>query len=148
MTDSTQTGHSRKRVLFLCTGNSCRSQMAEALWRRLAGDAWEVVSAGTKPADEIYPHAVTAMAEVGLDLRGQRPKTPDGFTGTPFDLVVTVCNNAEQECPTFAGAKRKVHWPFDDPPRAPGGEAEKLAACRRVRDEIEARIRKFLAEEK
>lgn len=138
-------GQKKKRVIILCTGNSCRSQMAEAFWNKLGEGKWEAVSAGTHPKDQVYPHAVTVMAEKGIDLKGMTPKGPDAFVDQHFDLVVTVCDNAERECPSFRNADEHLHWPFDDPPKAAGGEDAKLRVCRRVRDEIEARIGEYLA---
>lgn len=134
----------KKRVIILCTGNSCRSQMAEAFWRKLGGDRWEVVSAGTKPKERVHPLAIAAMAERGIDISAARTKGPEAFVDTTFDLVVTVCDNAERECPNFRNARKHLHWPFDDPPKAPGDEAAKMKVCRRVRDEIEAKIRAYL----
>ena len=118
--------------------------MAEAFWRVHGGKAWEVVSAGTKPKGEIFPLAVKAMAEKGIDISTQRPKGPEEFLKQHFDLVITVCDNAERECPTFAGADKHLHWPFDDPPKAAGDEAAKMQVCRRVRDEIESKIKAFI----
>lgn len=137
----------RRRVLILCTGNTCRSQMAEALWRALAGDRWDAFSCGTRPHGAVSPLAIWVMAERGIDIAPQSSKGPDVFAGQHFDLVITVCDNAAAECPHFPGAARYLHWPFDDPPRAPGGEAHQLAVCRRVRNEIEAAIRAYLAQD-
>lgn len=134
----------RQRVIILCTGNSCRSQMAEAFWRKYGAAHWDVVSAGTHPKQEVYPLAVQVMAEKGIDIRSQRPKDAGLFVGQEFDLVVTVCDNAERECPSFRTARRHLHWPFDDPPKVVGGDAEKLRVCRRVRDEIEQQVRAFI----
>lgn len=133
-----------KRVLILCTGNSCRSQIAEALWNHLAPRRWQAFSAGSQPGDAVYPHAITVLAEMGLDIRKRRPKSIDAFAGQTFDLVVTVCDAANQACPVFPSAARRLHWPFDDPPGISGSEQDRLAATRRVRDEIAARIRAFL----
>ncbi len=144
-TPATGLGHVvTKRVLILCTGNSCRSQMAEAFWRLYGGAAWEVASAGTRPGERVDPLAVRAMAEKGIDLSGACPKSTEVFSGQCFDLIISVCDNAAQECPSFGRAERRLHWPFDDPPKAPGGEAEKMHVYRRVRDEIEAAVREFL----
>ncbi|MBE7505810.1 MAG: arsenate reductase ArsC [Planctomycetia bacterium] len=145
MSDAELNSSAKKRAIILCTGNSCRSQMAEALWRKHGGASWEVVSAGTQPKDQVYPLAVQAMAESGIDISGYRPKDAAQFTGQHFDLVVTVCDNAERECPAFANADKHLHWPFDDPPKTAGDESAKLQACRRVRDEIEAAIARFLS---
>jgi arsenate reductase len=135
----------KKRVIILCTGNSCRSQMAEALWRRAAGDRWEVVSAGTNPKGEVHPLAIKAMEEIGIDIRGYHSKSSAPYVGQPFDLVVTVCDNAERECPSFRSAKQHEHWPFPDPPKAPGTFDDQLKVCREVRDGIEAKIKQYLA---
>lgn len=134
----------KKSVIILCTGNSCRSQMAEAFWKKYGGDRWEVVSAGTKPKPEVYPLAVRAMAEKGIDISGYRTKGPEAFVDRRFDLVITVCDNAERECPNFRNATKHLHWPFDDPPKAPGDDEAKMKVCRRVRDEIEAKIKEFV----
>ena len=133
-----------KRVLILCTGNSCRSQMAEAFWRHLGEGAWEAFSAGSKPTGQVHPMAVTAMQEIGLDISTAESESLEGYVREPYDLVVTVCDNARESCPAFPGALRVVHWPFPDPADAQGTEAERLASFRAVRDAIEARIREFL----
>lgn len=133
----------RRRVLILCTGNSARSQMAEAFWRRHGGDRWDAFSAGVNPKG-VNPLAVKVMGEAGIDLSGHRSKPVSEFNGQPFDLVVTVCDNAAAACPSFPGAKRQLHWPFDDPPAAGGTPEQQLAVWRRVRDEIDAKIRDFL----
>ena len=142
-----QTSTPRKRVIILCTGNSCRSQMAEALWRKHGGDQWEVVSAGIKPKGEIFPPAIQVMAEKGIDISKQKPKSVDAFVNQDFDLVITVCDNAEKNCPNFARAKQHLHWPFEDPPKAAGGIEGQTRVCRRVRDEIDVRIVAFLSPE-
>jgi len=128
----------RVRVLFLCTGNSCRSQMAEGWARHLAADRLDVRSAGIE-THGLNPLAVRVMSEAGVDISGQRSKCLDEFAGSSFDYVVTVCDDAEQTCPVFAGDARRVHRGFDDPPRLArnaGSEQEALAHYRRVRDEI------------
>jgi arsenate reductase len=135
----------KKRVLFLCTGNSCRSQMAEGLLRQLAGDRFEVASAGTHPVG-LNPGAVEAMRQIGLDISGQRSKHITEFTGRTFDYVITVCDRAREECPIFPGAGRQLHWGFDDPAAAWGPPEARRAVFRRVRDEIATRIQRFLAE--
>ena len=127
----------KQSVLFLCTGNSCRSQMAEGLLRHLAGDRFEVSSAGTAPAG-VNPSAIEAMHELGIDISGQRSKHVDELRGRPFDLVVTVCDRAREACPVFPGAARMLHWGFDDPAGQPP------AVFRRVRDEIALKIRDLL----
>ncbi len=136
-------GVSRKlRVLFLCTGNSCRSQMAEGWARHLKGDQIEPYSAGIE-AHGLNPDAVRVMAEAGVDISQQRSKRLDDLPDWDFDVVVTVCDDASQRCPRFPGAARVVHVGFDDPPRLAAGstsEEERLAPYRRVRDEIRAFI--------
>lgn len=136
---------SRRRVLFLCTHNSARSQMAEGWLRSLAGDHFEASSAGTE-ATGVHPLAARAMAEVGIDLSGHASKILDRFLGEPWDHVVTVCDSAAERCPVFPGAFERLHWSFPDPSQATGSEEERLAVFRRVRDEIGARIRAWLAE--
>lgn len=133
------------RVLILCTGNSARSQMAEGLLREMAGGRFEVESAGTRPAG-LRPEAVEAMREAGVDISGQRSKSVDEFAGQKFDYVITVCDNAREECPVFPAGTRRVHWSFDDPAAVRGDDAERLAAFRRVRDEIAGRLRAWLGE--
>jgi len=128
-----------QRILFLCTHNSARSQMAEGLLRHLAGDHFAAFSAGTE-ATHVRPLAIRAMAELGIDIAGQESKTLARFLGEPFDAVITVCDAANEACPIFPGAARLLHWSFDDPSRATGTEAAQLAVYRRVRDEIRARI--------
>jgi arsenate reductase (thioredoxin) len=137
-----------QRVLFLCTHNSSRSQMAEGLLNARAGARYSASSAGTHPR-AIHPLAIRAMAELGIDISeaaGHRAKSLTEFTGQPFDLVVTVCDDAAEECPFFPGARRQVHWGFPDPSAATGSEEERLAVFRAVRDAISARIDRFLAE--
>lgn len=132
------------RVLILCTGNSARSQMAEGFWRHLGGDRWEVFSAGVDPKG-VNPVAVKVMAEVGVDIGSHRSKNVTEFHGQPFDLVVTVCDNAAAACPSFAGARQQLHWPFEDPPHSAVADETQLAAWRRVRDQIRTRISEYLA---
>jgi arsenate reductase len=119
--------------------------MAEALWRHLGGGRWEAHSAGSRPAGYVHPLAIRAMAEIGIDLAGARSKSVDEFTGEPFDLVVTVCDSARETCPALPGARRTVHWPFEDPAEAVGSEEERLEEFRRIRDRIRARIEACLA---
>jgi arsenate reductase len=123
-------------VLVLCTGNSCRSHLAEGILRAAAGDAFEVASAGSKPAGYVHPLAVEAMREIGIDISGHHSKHMNEFLGRKVDTVITVCGNADQACPGFPGQSARYHWPFDDPAHATGTDAEKLAVFRRVRDEI------------
>lgn len=123
-------------VLILCTGNSCRSHLAEGILRAAAGDLFEVHSAGSNPAGYVHPLAVRVMAEIGIDLSAHRSKHMNEFLGTPIETVITVCGRADQACPVFPGQVNRHHWPFDDPAHATGTEAEQLAVFRRVRDEI------------
>jgi arsenate reductase (thioredoxin) len=132
-----------RRVLFLCTHNSARSQMAEGLLRHLGGDRFEVHSAGTE-ATHVRPLAVRAMGEIGIDIAGQDSKTLERFACEPFDAVITVCDQANEACPTFYGAKERLHWSFPDPSKAAGSEEEQLAVYRSVRDAIRARIEREL----
>ncbi len=134
-----QEAETRRRILFLCTHNSARSQMAEGLLRHLAGNRYEVYSAGTE-ATSVRPEAIAAMAELGVYISGQESKTLDRFLSESFDHVVTVCDDANEACPVFPGAKNRLHWSFRDPSRATGSDAERLEVFRRVRDEIRGRI--------
>jgi arsenate reductase len=119
--------------------------MAEALLRRLGGDRFEVASAGTE-ARGVNPLATRAMAEIGIDLRGHTSKTLERFLGEPWDYVITVCDSANESCPVFSGASTRLHWSFDDPSAATGSDEQRMALFRRVRDEIEARIERWLAQ--
>ena len=123
-------------VLILCTGNSCRSHLAEGILRAAAGDFLEVASAGSNPAGYVHPLAIQVMQEIGIDLSAHRSKHLNEFMGRPVETVITVCSDADQACPTFPGQVNRYHWPFDDPAKATGTEEEKLAMFRRVRDEI------------
>jgi arsenate reductase len=123
-------------VLILCTGNSCRSQMAEGMLRHAAGDLLEVHSAGSKPAGYIHPKAISVLKEIGVDISGGASKHVSDFLGRHIDTVVTVCGNADQACPAFPGKVHRHHWGFDDPAHAQGTEEEVMAEFRRVRDEI------------
>ncbi len=132
------------RVLVLCTGNSCRSQMAAALLRQQR-PGWEVISAGTYPLAEVHPLAVRVMAEVGLDISGERPRPVEPFIAQPFDHVITVCDDAREACPVFTGEVRhRHHLPFTDPYWAVGTEQERLAVFRRVRDAMNAAFDRFV----
>lgn len=132
----------KKRALFLCTGNSCRSQMAEAFLREIAGEEFEAVSAGTNPI-RVNPMAVRVMAEVAVDITGQYSKSVDEMTGQQFDYVITVCDRAREACPVFPGGVNQLHWSFEDPAEARGTEDERLVVFRLVRDEIAARVCDF-----
>lgn len=123
-------------ILIVCTGNSCRSQMAEAFLRHAAGDAARVLSAGSKPAATVHPLAIRVMAELGFDLTTQRPKHLREFLGITVDTVITVCGLADQDCPIFPGQVNRHHWRFEDPATATGTEEEVLREFRRVRDEV------------
>ena len=133
----------RQRVLILCTGNSARSQMAEGLLRHLAGDRFEVLSAGVSPT-RVRPEAITAMHEIGIDISSQRAKSVAEFSDQEFDYVITVCDNANEQCPIFPGNTRRIHWSFDDPAPVEGDETTRLAAFRRVRDEIRHQLSLFV----
>ena len=133
----------KKRVLILCTGNSARSQMAEGLLRDLAGDKFEVESAGTI-ASFVRPQAIAAMAEIGIDISEHRSKCLDEFLDTEFEYVITVCDNANESCPVFPGNARRIHWSFDDPAEVKGDDEEVAEVFRRVRNEISERLRSFV----
>ena len=156
-----------KRVLFLCTGNSCRSQMAEGILRKLAGDIYEISSAGTKPST-VNPLAIKSMKEIGIDISNHRSKSVDEFKGQNFNFVITVCDRAKESCPIFPSAlesrsrlegssgigvarapmssdTKKIHWSFDDPAEAEGSEEERLSVFRRVRGEIARRLQLFVS---
>ncbi len=134
-------------MLFLCTHNSARSQMAEGLLRHLAGDRFEVVSAGTE-ATHVRPQAIEVMGEIGIDISHQESKTLERYLGEPFDYVITVCDDANEACPVFPGAKSRLHWSLEDPASATGTEEERLEVFRSVRDEIRARIEREFVEGK
>ena len=123
-------------VLILCTGNSCRSHLAEGILRAAAGDLLEVHSAGSKPAGYVHPLAIVVMREIGIDISGHRSKHLDEFKNQSIETVITVCGNADAACPMFPGQVNRHHWGFDDPAHAEGTEEEKLVVFRRVRDEI------------
>ena len=129
----------KPKVLFLCTGNSARSQMAEGYLRSVAGERFDAMSAGIEPKG-LNPLAVAAMREIGVDISSQRSKDVTEFLGTPVQYVVTVCSNAREKCPVFPATVKFMHWDLDDPAAAQGTKDEKLAAFRKVRDEIFARV--------
>jgi arsenate reductase (thioredoxin) len=128
------------KVLFLCTGNSARSQMAEGLLRSEAGNRYEVFSAGTHPAP-VRPEAIAVMKELGVDISSQRSKSVEEYAGQSFDYVVTLCDDARNSCPVFAAAAKHLHWGTEDPAEATGTEEQRLAEFRRIRDRILSRIR-------
>lgn len=136
-----------KRVLILCTHNSSRSQMAEGLLRALGGGAYEVESAGTEKT-RVQPLAIEAMRRAGFDISGHTSKTLDRFLDQPFDFVITVCDSANETCPFFPKAKRRLHWSFPDPTRATGTEDDRLAVFCEVRDRIRERIEAFLEQDR
>ncbi len=123
-------------ILILCTGNSCRSHLAEGVLRAVAGDLFEVASAGSKPAGFVHPLAVEVMKEIEIDLSGHHSKHMNEFVERKVETVITVCGNADQACPMYPGQLNRHHWPFFDPAHATGTDEEKLAVFRRVRDEI------------
>ena len=123
-------------VLILCTGNSCRSHLAEGLLRAAAGDLLEVASAGSKPAGYVHPLSVEVMQELGIDISSHHSKHMDEFLSRDVETVITVCGNADQACPMFPGQRNRHHWGFDDPAHATGSKEEQLVVFRRVRDEI------------
>ena len=123
-------------ILILCTGNSCRSQMAEGILRHAAGDLFDVASAGSKPAGRVHPLAIRMMQEIGIDISGHHSKHVDEFLARKVETVITVCGNADQACPVFPGRVNRHHWAFDDPGHTTGTEEEILAAFRRVREEM------------
>lgn len=132
----------KKRVLFLCTHNSARSQMAEGLLRKMGDDQFEVFSAGTEET-RVHPLAVEAMREIGIDIGDQRSKTLDAFDGQHFDYVITVCDRANETCPIFPSETERIHWSFDDPSAATGTDEQRLRAFRSAREGIQQRLRMF-----
>jgi arsenate reductase len=125
-------------ILILCTGNSCRSHLAEGLLRHVAGDILEVASAGSKPAGYVHPLGIKAMAEIGIDIAAHTSKHMNDLLDRDVETVITVCGNADQTCPMYPGQLNRHHWPFDDPAHAIGSEEEMMSVFRRVRDEIKA----------
>lgn len=133
----------KRKVLFLCTGNSCRSQMAEAIVNARLGDQWEAVSAGTQPTSVVHPKAIQVLSEIGIAHQG-RSKSADEFRQTNFDLVVTVCDDAAENCPVWLGKGKRLHMGFPDPAKAVGTEEEIMAVFRSVRDDISSKIPNLL----
>ncbi len=123
-------------ILILCTGNSCRSHLAEGILQHALGPAWKVASAGSKPAGYVHPLAIRAMAEIGIDISSHHSKHLEQFLDDNVETVITVCGNANQACPLFPGQRNRHHWGFDDPAHATGTDEEQMAVFRRVRDEI------------
>lgn len=136
----------KKRVLFLCTGNSCRSQMADGLINHDFAGRIEAFSAGTEPHG-LNPRAVQVMAELGIDIAGNSSDHISRYDGQPFDYVITLCGDADEKCPAFYGGVKRIHIGFDDPPKATGTPAEVLAVYRRVRDEIRCQLGEFFRNE-
>ncbi|MCX7604713.1 MAG: arsenate reductase ArsC [Bryobacteraceae bacterium] len=134
----------REKILVLCTGNSARSQMAEGLLREALGGRFEIHSAGTRPS-HVRPEAIEVMRELGLDISGHRSKHLDEFRGTEFRYVITVCDHAAETCPAFSGIAERIHWSFEDPAAVEGDEQTRLAAFRRIRDQIAEKVRSFAA---
>ena len=134
----------KKQVLILCTGNSARSQMAEGLLRQMAGDNFEVFSAGVAPT-HVRSEAIEAMREIGIDLSAHRSKSVDEFLGQEFDYVITVCDNANEQCPTFPGKTKRLHWSFEDPAAVEGDHNVRLNGFRSVRDQIAEQLRLFIS---
>lgn len=135
---------SKKRVLILCTGNSARSQMAEGLLKHLAGENFDVKSAGVKPS-EVRAEAIEAMNEIGIDISGHRSKSADEFVGHNFDYIITVCDNAKETCPVFPGRAKRIHKSFEDPPPVTVGTHDsRLAVFRTVRDQINGWLPEFI----
>ncbi|HEY1052781.1 MAG TPA: arsenate reductase ArsC [Prosthecobacter sp.] len=132
-------------ILILCTGNSCRSHLAEGILQAALGPAGRVASAGSRPAGYVHPLAIRAMAEIGLDISGHRSKHLEEFLSTPVETVITVCGNADQACPVFPGQVNRHHFPFEDPAHATGTEEEQLAVFRQVRDQIQAVFKAYAA---
>jgi arsenate reductase (thioredoxin) len=130
----------KKQVLVLCTGNSARSQMAEAIINARRGDQWQAVSAGTQPAAQVNPYALRALAEIGIEPAVSMPKHVSTFNGQSFDLVITVCDDAAENCPVWPGQGKRLHISFPDPARAEGDDAAKATVFRGVRDDIERRV--------
>jgi Protein-tyrosine-phosphatase len=132
----------KKRILFLCTGNAARSQMAEGLARAFHGDVVDVVSAGSRPAGWVHPLAVSALAEIGIDIHDAQSKSAAAFLDEPFDVVVTVCDSAAQDCPAWPRAMRIEHWPIEDPTWGDGQGAPRFAV---TRDDLQRRIEELVA---
>jgi len=132
-------------ILILCTGNSCRSHLAEGILQKVLGDGFNVQSAGSNPAGYVHPLAVQVMKEIGLDISDHRSKHMNDFLQQPVEAVITVCGNADQACPMFPGQVNRYHWGFDDPAHATGTEEEKLGVFRRVRDEIKGVFEAYAA---
>ena len=136
----------KPKILILCTGNSCRSHMAEGILRSVAGDFLEVHSAGSDPAGFVHPFAIQVMAEIGIDVRQHHSKHMNEFLRETIETVITVCGKTDQVCPRYPGQVSHLHWPFDDPARATGTQEDRLCEFRRVRDEIKAKFEAWARE--
>jgi arsenate reductase len=134
----------KQRILFLCTGNAARSQMAEGLMRAAHSDQFDVFSAGSRPTGWVHPLAVEAMAAIGIDITGQTSKSAEGFLDEPFDIVVTLCDSAAKDCPVWSGAKRVVHWSIKDPSYGPDDPATRPDRFAATRDELKRRIEELV----
>jgi arsenate reductase (thioredoxin) len=132
-----------KKIIFLCTGNSCRSQMAEGFMRNMAGDRFQVVSAGVEPT-QVNPYAIKVMAEVDIDISTHQSKSVNVFLNWQFDYVITVCNHARQLCPVFPGQHQHIHWDIEDPADFRGSKQDKIKFFRKIRDEIKKKCLEFL----
>ena len=135
----------KRKVLILCTGNSCRSHMAEGLLRQAAGDLFEVHSAGSKPAGYVHPSAIEVLKEIDIDISGHSSKHLDQFLDSGIDTIITVCDNANESCPVFPGQTSRHHWGFEDPAHATGTEMEILDTFRRIRDQIKGVFEAYAA---
>lgn len=137
-----------RNILFLCTGNSARSQMGEALLNKYAGDVFKVYSAGTDPSDGVFPPVLEAIKQIGIDISQNKPKGINAFLGNfYFEKVIIVCANAEHQCPNILGPADRLFWPFDDPAEAGGSDADILAMTCKIRDQIDAKIKEWLKEQ-
>ena len=137
----------KKKILILCTGNSCRSQMAEGYFRNMVGDRLEVFSAGLAPS-VVNPTAISVMKEDGVDISNQTSKNVDQFVGQQFDYIITVCDNAKEHCPNFPGKAERIHWSFEDPAEATGTDEEVFNVFRKVRNQIKEKIDEFIITDK
>ncbi len=135
----------KKSILFLCTGNSCRSQMAEGFMKAFGGDRFEVFSAGSRPEGYVHPLAIETMKQLGIDISSNRSKSVEEFLQRPIDILITVCDNAKEACPVLPGHPATAHWGFEDPAKYEGSREEQLAFYRKIAGEIEQSIRRFLS---
>ncbi len=136
-----------KKVLILCTGNSCRSQMAQAIWENAGNSEWVAFSAGSRPSGYVHPLALKSIEELGLSIGGLESKSVDLFLGEEIDLAVTVCDHAKEACPVLPGVGCTLHWPFEDPAEVTGTDDEKMIQFRKIRDQIKDKIESFLTRE-